>query len=245
MTRRGLTPFTFSRFLVPYLQDFKGWALFLDLDMLVLGDIAEIFDYVDESKAVVVCKEQKRFEWASAMLFNCGHEANKVLTPDYIDDPKRCRVPHEIGWIEDDELIGSFPSEWNHCVGYQPPRKDAKLAHYTMGIPAFPEVRGCEYTDEWMADLKVATGTQPWLRLMGNSVHAQKLADGRVLPKLHPDSVAERRKMQEAKAAREKAALEEEAKAKAAKGKAAPAKEAKTKAAKEKAAPEKEAKAEA
>ncbi|MEM1423636.1 MAG: ABC-F family ATP-binding cassette domain-containing protein, partial [Planctomycetota bacterium] len=110
----------------------------LDLDMLVLGDIAELFDYADEEKAIVVCKQQKRFEWASAMLFNCGHPANAVLTPDYVEDPERCRTPHEITWVEDQSLIGAFPSEWNHCVGYEPPRADAKLAHYTMGIPAFP-----------------------------------------------------------------------------------------------------------
>jgi len=203
ITRRGLTPFTFSRFLVPWLCDYKGWALFLDLDMLVLGDISELFSYADDSKAVVVCKEQQRFEWASAMLFNCGHPANKMLTPDYIEDPNRCKRPHGIDWVGDESLIGSFPAEWNHCVGYEKPMPDAKIAHYTMGIPAFPEVRGCEFTNEWMQDLKTATATQPWLKLMGHSVHAQKLQDGRIVPKLHPDARAERAKQQQAKAAQQ------------------------------------------
>ena len=31
--RTGLTPFTFSRFLVPWLCDYQGTALFLDIDM--------------------------------------------------------------------------------------------------------------------------------------------------------------------------------------------------------------------
>ncbi len=204
ITRRGLTPFTFSRFLVPWLCDYKGWALFLDLDMLVQGDIAELFSYTDDSKAVVVCKEQQRFEWASAMLFNCGHEANKILTPEYIEDPNRCVRPHGIDWVTDESLIGSFPSEWNHCVGYEKPRPDAKIAHYTQGIPYFPEVRGCEYTDEWMSDLRTATSTQPWVRLMGNSVHAQKLPDGTIVPKLHPKARAYRQQVAQAKAAQQK-----------------------------------------
>lgn len=201
ITRRGLTPFTFSRFLVPWLCDYKGWALFLDLDMLVLGDIAELFGYCDDGKAVVVCKDQQRFEWASAMLFNCGHPANAVLTPDYVEDPQRCQRPHGIDWVGDDSLIGAFPAEWNHCVGYNAERPGAKIAHYTMGIPAFPEVRGCEYTEEWLQDLKIATATQPWLKLMGNSVHAMKLADGRIVPKLHPEA---RQRMAEIAAARAK-----------------------------------------
>lgn len=201
ITRRGLTPFTFSRFLVPWLCDYKGWALFLDLDMLVLGDISELFSYQDDSKAVVVCKDQQRFEWASAILFNCGHPANKVLTPDYIEDPNRCVKPHGIDWVESEDLVGAFPAEWNHCVGYGKDRPGAKIAHYTMGIPAFPEVRGCEYTEEWMKDYKTATATQPWLKLMGNSVHAQKLPDGTIVPKLHPKAREEQRKAAEARAA--------------------------------------------
>ena len=190
LTRRGLTPFTFSRFLVPWLCDYKGWALFLDLDMLVLGDIAELFSYANDSKAVVVCKEQNRFEWASAMLMNCGHPANRVLTPDYVQDPQRCQRPHSIDWVGNDDLVGAFPPEWNHCIGYNPPRAGAKLAHYTMGIPAFPETKGCEYSAEWTKEHKVANATQPWLTLMGSSVHTTKMPDGRILPKLHPEARA-------------------------------------------------------
>ena len=32
LTRVGLTTFTFSRFLVPWLCDYQGWALFMDCD---------------------------------------------------------------------------------------------------------------------------------------------------------------------------------------------------------------------
>ena len=67
LKRMGLTPFTYSRFLVPQLCNYEGWALFLDLDMLVQGDIAELFDLADESQAVMVVKSNARFEWASVM----------------------------------------------------------------------------------------------------------------------------------------------------------------------------------
>ena len=91
MKRTGLTPFTYSRFLVPWLSDYQGWALFLDIDFLVLGDIAELFALADDRYAAMVSKNPKKFEWASMILFNCGHPANRVLTPDYVDDPERCR----------------------------------------------------------------------------------------------------------------------------------------------------------
>ncbi len=198
LTRRGLTPFTFSRFLVPWLCDWQGWALFLDLDMLALGDIAELFGHAQPGKAVVVCQEQQRFEWASVMLFDCAHPANRVLTPELVGDPQRCRQPHAIDWLEPAQ-IGSFPPEWNHCIGYSAPRPEAKLAHYTMGIPAFPEVRGCEFSEAWMEAFRQASATLPWARLMSGSVHALTLPDGRVLPKLHPDAQAELRRQAAAK----------------------------------------------
>jgi len=205
LTRRGLTPFTFSRFLVPWLCGYRGWALFLDLDMLVLGDIAELFGYIDDDKAVVVCKEQQRFEWASAILFNCGHPANAILTPDYVQDEERCKGPHTINWFKDEALIGAFPAQWNHCVGYNPPRPDAKLAHYTQGIPAFPEIKGCEFSDEWWAEFRRCGATQPWLTLMGRSVHVVKMPDGRIVPKLSEEGRAEMARQRQAKASQAKA----------------------------------------
>ena len=178
ITRAGLTPFTFSRFLVPYLCDFEGWALFLDADMLLLDDISQLFDFADKKYAIHVARNIQRFEWASAMLFNCGHEANKVLIPEFVETGKEL---HMINWL-DDALIGSFPSEWNHLIGYDSPREDAKLLHYTQGIPAFPETNSCEHADKWYRVHKQANSAIPWVDLMGKSVHAIKV-NGRMVPK--------------------------------------------------------------
>ncbi|SVD42570.1 uncharacterized protein METZ01_LOCUS395424, partial [marine metagenome] len=37
------TEFSFSRFIVPHLMNYKGWALFMDCDQLMLTDIAELW----------------------------------------------------------------------------------------------------------------------------------------------------------------------------------------------------------
>lgn len=86
-------------------------------------------------------------------------------------------------------MVGELPAAWNHIVGYDEPRTDAKLVHFTQGIPAFPEIRGCEYTEQWMEEQKKANTTEPWAQLMGPSVHAVRVPDGRILPKLHPDAI--------------------------------------------------------
>ena len=48
------TEFTFTRFFVPYLNDFKGWAVFCDCDFLWKIPTHELVKFCDPSKAVVV-----------------------------------------------------------------------------------------------------------------------------------------------------------------------------------------------
>lgn len=176
--RAGLTPFTFSRFLVPYLCDYKETALFLDVDITLNGDIADLFKLTDPKYAIQVSKNDHKFEWASVMLFNCGHPANKILTPETIEAHKDL---HRIGWCEPEE-IGDLPREWNHLVGYDKPNGDAKLVHYTQGIPAYPETIECEHSELWHHWHQYSNYTQPWENLMGNSIHAIQVNDKK-LPK--------------------------------------------------------------
>ena len=170
MKRTGLTPFTYSRFIVPHLCGFRGLALFLDADMLMLGDVSELFRLGDG--AVAVSKNKLRFEWASVMLFDCGHRDNGVLTPEFIDATDRNL--HKIEWTDS---VGGLPPEWNHLVGYDPPRADPKLIHYTQGVPAWPETEDCEHTEIWRQYVKEATDAKSWVEIMGRSVHAAPVVE--------------------------------------------------------------------
>lgn len=170
VTREGLTQFTFSRYLVPWLCDFEGWALFMDSDMLVLGDIAELFACADESKAVMVVRNAMRFEWPSLMLFNCSQ--CKILAPDYV---QKYPSPQDFGWANG--KIGELPKEWNICAGYDEYRPDAKLAHYTQGVPIWFETKDCDYSQEWMAEFKDMQRICEWKDLMASSVHAKPVLE--------------------------------------------------------------------
>ena len=114
--------------------------MFLDADMVVTGDIAELFKMCG-MKSVYVMQEQAKFEWASAMLFNCG--ACKTLTPQYVENPENPMF--DMSWAT---AVGEIPAEWNHCVGYAEP-KDAKLYHFTQGLPCFFETNGLEEDKVW------------------------------------------------------------------------------------------------
>jgi len=157
------TDFSFSRFLTPYLSDYSGWSLFMDCDMLVLEDIASLWALRDERYAVMVVKHdhvprettkflgepQTKYEkknWSSVMLFN--NAKCKALTADYVNTATGLEL-HQFKWLNDDALIGALPDRWNHLVGYNPPRADAALVHYTLGGPYFSDYANCEYADAW------------------------------------------------------------------------------------------------
>jgi hypothetical protein len=160
------TDFSFSRFLAPYLSDYTGWSIFMDCDMLVLDDIAKLWALRDDRCAVMavqhqhVPKEERKFlnepqskyekkNWSSVMLFNNARCC--ALTPDYVNTATGLEL-HQFKWLGDDKLIGALPAQWNHLVGYDAPRSDAALVHYTLGGPYFSEYAGCEYAKEWFAE---------------------------------------------------------------------------------------------
>ena len=163
------TEFSFSRFLVPYLCGYQGWAIFMDCDMLMRGDIAALWALRDERFAVQVVKHmhvpkeeikflgavQTKYEkknWSSVMLMNCA--LCTALTPEYVNTATGLQL-HQFKWLEGDQLIGSIPAEWNHLVGFDPPRPDASLVHFTIGGPYFEEYADCEYSGEWKREYEL------------------------------------------------------------------------------------------
>lgn len=166
------TEFTFTRFLIPELCNFDGWALFMDCDMILTTDIKELFDQADDKYAVMCVQHdytpksttkmdgQKqtiypRKNWSSVMLFNCGHKSNQRLTQDLVNDPEiNGAYLHRFSWLKDKE-VGELSPEWNWLVGHysEPADGKPKLIHYTEGGPWFENYRDCEYHQEWKNEL--------------------------------------------------------------------------------------------
>ena len=160
------TEFSFSRFLVPYLCDYQGWAVFMDNDMLVLDDIVKLWMLRDDRYAVQVVKHDHKPQenikflgekqtpyakknWSSVILFNC--EKCKALSPEYVNATSGLEL-HQFKWLDDEALIGAIPHRWNHLVGYDEPSPDVSLLHYTLGGPYFATTRNCEYAAEWFQE---------------------------------------------------------------------------------------------
>ena len=156
------TDFAFSRFMVPYLSDYTGTSVFMDCDMLIRADIAELMADVPEGADVSVCQHDytptttikfggapqtpyPRKNWSSLMVFD--NAKCRRLTPYYVNRAPAADL-HRLEWAKD---IGMLPLTWNWLVGEYADNPDAKCWHWTIGGPWFPDYADTAHADEWRA----------------------------------------------------------------------------------------------
>jgi len=162
------TEFTFTRFLVPELNNFEGTAIFMDSDMVLTTDIAELIADVDPKKAVSCVQHDytppegvkmdgqqqlayPRKNWSSMVVWNCAHPANKQVTKELVNDPEVTGAYlHRFSWLKD-HYIGLLGPQWNWLVDWYVEGRDGSplLLHYTEGGPWFDNHKHCGYADIW------------------------------------------------------------------------------------------------
>ena len=160
------TEFTFSRFFVPYLNDYKGWAVFCDCDFVWRVPTTELEQYCDDSKAVVCVqhdykpKESRKMDgqvqtvyprknWSSMVLWNCEHPSNKLIDLNALNNNTGL-WHHRFMWLADHE-IGEISHEWNWLTDWynEPEDGSPKMLHYTEGGPWFDHLQDVPYAQEW------------------------------------------------------------------------------------------------
>jgi hypothetical protein len=163
------TEFSISRFLVPYLSDYKGWSLFVDNDMVVENDIAELLSLMTGDYTIRCTKHNQIVDrdvkflgekqtsynmknWTSVMMFN--NEKCRVLTPEYVNNAPGLDL-HQFKWIGDiKKEVGSIPLDWNYLADVNSEGQELvdkpSLIHYTEGGPFFKATSDCEYAENWI-----------------------------------------------------------------------------------------------
>lgn len=157
------TEFAISRFLVPILHQ-TGWVIFMDCDMVLLGDINEITKELDDRYALMCVKHDhqpkervkmdgqqqtgyQRKNWSSFFAVNCDHPANQRLTLEAVNS-KRGLDLHQFYWLKDEE-IGALSTGWNWLVDVQPMPDVVHVAHFTLGGPWFDGWKGSKHDYLW------------------------------------------------------------------------------------------------
>lgn len=159
------TEFTYSRFLVPFLSDYKGISVFCDSDFLWNCDINTLLEYYDENNAVSCVKHDyvpkadtkmdglkqtvyPRKNWSSLMLFNNAHLDCRNLNVDNVNTSSP-KYLHRMSWTSDN-AIGEIPLEYNWLEGEYSSDIDPKVIHFTNGGPWHNTWDG-DYREKWTA----------------------------------------------------------------------------------------------
>lgn len=172
------TEFTYTRFLVPALAGYRGWALFCDCDFLWLADVHELWQLIDDRYALMCVqhehrpRETKKMDgvaqtvyprknWSSLMLLNCGHPAMAALTPDVVNAQTGAFL-HRMQWLTDD-LIGGLPETWNWLDGWsaRPEHGTPNVVHFTRGGPWFENWQDVDYGELWLGEKATYERTRP------------------------------------------------------------------------------------
>jgi len=158
------TEFTYSRFLVPFLNNYKGIAVFCDSDFLWQCNINELLNYYDPKYSVMCVQhdytprsESKmdgykqtvypRKNWSSLMLFNCAHSDCKNLSLENINT-KSPKYLHRMEWTSDNN-IGALPLDFNWLEGEYSGRTTPRAIHFTNGGPWHSKWNG-SFKNNWI-----------------------------------------------------------------------------------------------
>lgn len=118
------TGFASHRYLVPKLCNYKGFAIYLDVDMLVLGDLRELWNYRTKGKWCITRIDAKRGPRDEVSVIDCG--AFKDLPPETILKQQHGK------WAAKNKIrkkyIVNIPKNWNSIDKLE---SDTKILHYS------------------------------------------------------------------------------------------------------------------
>ncbi len=143
------TEFTYSRFLIPYLENYEGFSIFIDDDYIWRYSPLSLFYFLDPDDAVACVQydfkehDETKFNgeknvsypkklWSSMMIFNNGHNDCKTLTPELVNRASG-EFLHQFNWTDQ---ISKIPHDKIATEGFDRTMlKSHHAVHYTRGGP--------------------------------------------------------------------------------------------------------------
>jgi hypothetical protein len=147
---RARTGFSFARFHIPRLAGRSGRALYLDADMQVFGDLAELYDMPFDDKLVLCTRQDeppaawRDSDWfhpgrqMSVMLLDCERldwDIDRIIGGLDSGDYGYADLLFDLSIVDADDVGDHAPPCWNHLEHYE--ADETRLLHYTV-VPTQP-----------------------------------------------------------------------------------------------------------
>jgi hypothetical protein len=149
-SNRGRTGFSFARFQIPKLSGYKGRALYVDADMQVFSDLADLWEIpFDGAKVMCTRQDEPPPQWKDLSWFHPGRQLSVMMLDcerlDWdieeivggLDEGRYTyeQLMFELCIVDAEAITDDLPPEWNHLEHYEPGQ--TKLIHYTV-VPTQP-----------------------------------------------------------------------------------------------------------
>lgn len=169
------TGFSFSRFCIPELAGYEGKAIYLDADMLVFSDIAQLWNIPFDGAKVIIQEElpearaqtnqkkgapAKRVKQCAVMLLDCDRlswKVDEIVSSLDAGDYNYEKLMYDLCILEDSEIRYAIPFCWNSMEYYQP--EETALIHYTdMATQPWVYAQN-EYGHLWLEEVRLMLKT--------------------------------------------------------------------------------------
>ena len=152
--KRPRTGFSFYRFMIPQLAGYEGRAVYLDCDMQVFADLAELWAIpFDEQTVLCTYQPEPPERWKgnknfkpgrhlAVMMLDCSrlqwdvHDVVRGLDEDRYGYTE---LMSDLAIVPEEQIEERIPVEWNSLEHYEPGK--TKLVHYTQ-VPTQPWKNG-------------------------------------------------------------------------------------------------------
>jgi len=194
---RQRTPFSFQRFIIPEVVGYSGRAIYMDSDMQVFSDLAEVWNADMKGHGLLYCAAKSgegRTEQFSVLLLDCERLSWRVS--EIVDDLDACRYNYADlmgGMCVAESKAPLLPSYWNSLEFFRP--GETALVHYTdMQTQPWVDVRNplsalwfeslFEAVQSGAIELDVITEhiSRGWIRPSIRYQFDSSVADSRSLP---------------------------------------------------------------
>ncbi len=116
------TGFSSHRYLIPKLCNYKGYAIYLDVDMLVLGDLSELWNYKTKGKWCITHFNKKNRDEVSVIDCSAFRDLPKENQLKMISGKQMARsiINSGVDGSRASRYLKNIPKTWNHqrlCMG--------------------------------------------------------------------------------------------------------------------------------
>jgi hypothetical protein len=147
---RPRTAFSFSRFAIPKLCGYEGRALYVDADMQVFDDVAELWKIpFDGAKVLCTNQPEPPEKWRGSGHFHAGRQMSVMMLDcsslDWdlvqivrgLDEHRYTyeQLMFDMCLLPPEQVVDGLPQEWNHLEHFH--EGLTKLLHYTV-VPTQP-----------------------------------------------------------------------------------------------------------